>query len=68
MVKPTKTAPRGVAEVLMLGGYLPDFELTLRLGREIQNEWMNAYQDVQISNTFKKILRMNLRLPMPSDA
>ncbi|HUO41440.1 MAG TPA: hypothetical protein VMU35_00570 [Methylomirabilota bacterium] len=68
MVKPTETAPRGVAEVLMLGGYLPDFELTLRLGREIQNEWMNAYQDVQISNTFKKILRMNLRLPMPSDA
>jgi len=68
MVKPTKTAPRGVAEVLMLGGYLPDFELTLRLGREIQNEWMNAYQDVQISNTFKKILRINLRLPMPSDA
>jgi hypothetical protein len=51
----------------MLGGYLPDFELTLRLGREIQDEWMNAYQDVQISNTFKKVLRLNLEMPMPSD-
>jgi len=67
-MRPTERTPRAVSEVLMLGGYLPDFELTLRLGREVQNEWMNAYQDVQISNTFKKILRMNLRMPMPSDA
>jgi len=67
MVKPTDRTPRVITDVLMLGGYLPDFELTLRLGREIQNEWMNAYQDVQISNTFKKILRLNLEMPMPSD-
>jgi len=53
---------------LMLGGYLPSFELTLRLGREVQDEWMNAYQDVQISNTFKKVLRLNLGMPVPSDA
>jgi len=51
----------------MLTGYLPNFELTLRLGREIQNEWMNAYQDVQITNAFKKILRLKLELPVPSD-
>jgi len=68
MMRPTEKTPRAVSEALMLGGYLPDFELTLRLGRELQNEWMNAYQEVQISNTFKKILRMNLRMPMPSDA
>jgi len=67
MVKPTDRTPRGITDALMLGGYLPDFELTLRLGREIQDEWMNAYQDVQISNTFKKILRLRLELPMPSD-
>jgi hypothetical protein len=67
MVKPTDRTPRVITDALMLGGYLPDFELTLRLGREIQNEWMNAYQDVQISNTFKKILRLNLEMPMPSD-
>ena len=67
-MKPNERTPRGIIEVLTLGGYLPDFDLTLRLGREIQSEWMNAYQDVQISNTFKKLLRMNLRLPMPSDA
>jgi len=66
-VKPTDSTPRVIIDALMLGGYLPDFELTLRLGREIQDEWMNAYQDVQISNTFKKVLRLNLEMPMPSD-
>ena len=68
MVKPTDRTTRGIVDALMLGGYLPNFELTLRLGREIQDEWMNAYQDVQISNTFKRVLRLNLRMPMPSDA
>jgi len=67
MVKPTEKTPRGVTDALMLTGYLPNFELTLRLGREIQNEWMNAYQDVQITNAFKKILRLKLELPVPSD-
>jgi hypothetical protein len=68
-MKPTERTPRGITDaLLMLGGYLPDFELTLRLGRDLQNEWMNSYQDVQITNTFKKILRLNLEMPMPSDA
>jgi len=67
MVKPTEKTPRTVTDALMLTGYLPNFELTLRLGREIQNEWMNAYQDVQITNAFKKILRLKLELPVPSD-
>jgi hypothetical protein len=58
---------RAATDALMLGGYLPELELTLRLGRDIQDEWMNAYQDVQISNTFKKKLRLNLKMPMPSD-
>ena len=68
IVKPTDRTPRGIVDALMLGGYLPSFELTLRLGREVQDEWMNAYQDVQISNTFKKVLRLNLGMPVPSDA
>lgn len=67
-MKPTDKTPRRVTDALMLGGYLPEFDLTLRLGRDILNEWMNAYQDVQISNTFKKILRLRLEMPMPSDA
>ncbi len=68
-MKPTERTPRGITDaLLMLGDYLPDFELTLRLGRDLQNEWMNSYQDVQITNTFKKILRLNLEMPMPSDA
>jgi hypothetical protein len=68
-MKPTERTPRGITDaLLMLGGYLPDFELTLRLGRDLQNEWINSYQDVQITNTFKKILRLNLEMPMPSDA
>jgi hypothetical protein len=66
IVKPTDRTPRAVTDALMLAGYLPGFELILRLGRDIQDEWMNAYQDVQISNTFKKILRLNLEMPMPS--
>lgn len=67
MVKPTDRMTRAATDALMLGGYLPELELTLRLGRDIQDEWMNAYQDVQISNTFKKKLRLNLKMPMPSD-
>jgi hypothetical protein len=66
-MRPTDRTPRGITDALMLGGYLPDFDLTLRLGRELLNEWMNAYQDVQITNTFKKILRRNLNMRLPSD-
>lgn len=68
-MKPTDKTPRGITDaLLMLGGYLPEFQLTLRLGRDIQDEWMNSYQDVQITNTFKKVLRRKLELPMPPDA
>jgi hypothetical protein len=68
-MKPPERTPRGITDALLiLGGYLPNFELTLRLGRDLQNEWMNSYQEVQITNTFKKIPRLNLEMPMPSDA
>jgi hypothetical protein len=49
-----------LVEVLLLGGYLPSFEFSLRLGREIQNEWMNSYQEVQITNTFKVMVKKKL--------
>jgi hypothetical protein len=62
-----KTSPAITDALLTVGGYPPDLELTLKLGREIQDEWMNAYQDVQITNTFKKMLRRRLELPMPRD-
>jgi hypothetical protein len=67
-MKPTEKTQRNITEALLTIGYLPDFELTLRLGKDIQNEWMNSYQDIQITNTFKKLLRRNLELSMPSDA
>lgn len=67
-MKPTDKTDQKITEALLMIGILPDFELTLRLGREIQEEWMNSYQDVQITNTFKKLLRRNLEMPMPSDA
>ena len=67
-MRPTDESPREITDALLtVGGYLPEFQLTLRLGRDLQNEWMNSYQDVQITNTFKKVLRRNLDMPMPSD-
>jgi hypothetical protein len=66
-MKPTEKTPSGVVEaILMMGGFLPDLELGLKLGREIQNEWMNSYQDVQLTNTFKILLRRKLNLPNPT--
>jgi hypothetical protein len=56
-MKPTEKTPRGITDALLMFGCLPEFYLTLRLGRDIQDEWMNSYQDVQITNTFKKVLR-----------
>jgi len=68
-MKPTENTSRVITDALLVvGGYPLELELTLKLGRDIQNEWMNAYQDVQITNTFKKILRRRLDLPMPRDA
>ncbi|MGA2784671.1 MAG: hypothetical protein ABSF09_08250 [Candidatus Bathyarchaeia archaeon] len=63
-VEPTEKTDPAIVELLMIGGYLPDLDLSLRLGREIQNRWMNSYQDVLITNTFKKILRSELGLPV----
>jgi hypothetical protein len=68
-MKPTEKTSRAITDALLaVGGYPSDLELTLKLGRDIQDEWMNAYQDVQITNTFKKILRRRLELPVPRDA
>lgn len=49
-------------EALLAGGYLPGYDLSLRLGRDTLNIWMDSYQDVQITNTFKVIVRRNLTI------
>lgn len=59
-MRPTETTNRDLVEALLLGGYLPNFEFSLRLGREVQNEWMNSYQEVQIMNTFKVMVKKKL--------
>jgi len=58
-----RTPPQVVDALLTMGGILPDLDLSLKLGREILNEWMNSYQDVEITNTFKIRLRRRLDLP-----
>jgi hypothetical protein len=47
-------------EALLGGGYLPSFELSLKLGRDILNGWMDSYQEVQITNTFKVVVKRKL--------
>ena len=59
-----RTSGEMIEALLVLGGYLPNLDLSLKLGREVQNEWMNSYQDVQLTNTFKALLRRNLQLPV----
>ena len=59
-MKPEETADRELWDVLLVGGYLPSFELCLKLGRDLQNVWMNSYQEVQITNTFKVVLKRTL--------
>jgi hypothetical protein len=59
-----RTSSEMIEALLVLGGYLPNLDLSLKLGREVQNEWMNSYQDIQLTNTFKVLLRRNLQLPV----
>jgi len=62
-MKPTAKTDQAIVEVLLSGGYLPAPEFSLRLGRDIQNTWMDSYQEVQVTNTFKMLLRRDLGLP-----
>ena len=59
-MKPSPKNDKELWDVLLIGGYLPNFELCLKLGRDIQNAWMDSYQEVQITNTFKLVLKRNL--------
>jgi hypothetical protein len=59
-MKPTNRIDRLLAEALLAGGYLPNYELSLKLGRDIQNTWIDSYQEVQITNTFKVVLKRKL--------
>jgi hypothetical protein len=63
-MEPTEKTDPAIAEILLIGGYLPDLDVSLKLGREIQNIWMNSYQDISITNTFKLIVRRDLGLPV----
>lgn len=59
-MKPTNRMDRMLVEALLAGGYLPNYELSLKLGRDIQNTWIDSYQEVQITNTFKVVLKRKL--------
>jgi hypothetical protein len=59
-MKPTDRMDRVLVEALLAGGYLPSYELSLKLGRDIQDAWMDSYQEVQITNTFKVVLKRKL--------
>ena len=59
-MKPTTKTDHTLVETLLLGGYMPSFDLSLRLGRDIQNDWMNSYQDVQVTNTYKVVIKRKL--------
>jgi hypothetical protein len=62
-LKPPEEADQTLVEALLFGGYLPSFERSLRLGRDIQNDWMDSYQEVQITNTFKVTIKRKLAFP-----
>ena len=62
-MKPTDKADQAIVEVLLFGGYLPSFDLSLKLGRDIQNDWMDSYQEVLITNTFKVVIKHKLAMP-----
>jgi hypothetical protein len=63
-MEPTEGTDPSIVEALLIGGYLPELDISLKLGREIQDLWMNSYQDISITNTFKLILRRSLGLPI----
>jgi hypothetical protein len=39
---------------------MPSYELSLKLGKEIQDQWLDAYQEVQTTNAFKTVIKQNL--------
>ena len=59
-MKPEGKIDRLLVEALLAGGYLPTYDLSLKLGREIQDTWMQSYQEVLITNTFKVVLKRKL--------
>ena len=59
-MKPSSRVGQVVVEALLAGGYLPGYDLSLKLGRDIQNAWMDSYQEVQFTNTFKVVLKRKL--------
>ena len=61
-MKPTEKTDQAIVEALLFGGCLPSFDLSFRLGRDIQNDWMDSYQEVQITNTFKVVIKRKLAI------
>jgi hypothetical protein len=61
-LKPTEKTDQAIVEALLFGGYLPSFDQSFRLGRDIQNDWMDSYQEVQITNTFKVVIKHKLAI------
>lgn len=59
-MKPIGRVNQVLVEALLAGGYLPGYDLSLKLGRDIQNVWMDSYQEVQFTNTFKVVLKRKL--------
>jgi hypothetical protein len=59
-MNPEGKTDRLLVEALLAGGYLPRHDLSLKLGRDIQNIWMESYQEVLITNTFKVVLKQKL--------
>jgi hypothetical protein len=59
-MKPIGRVNQVLVEALLAGGYLPSYDLSLKLGRDIQNVWMDSYQEVQFTNTFKVVLKRKL--------
>jgi hypothetical protein len=59
-LKPSGKTDQALVEALLFGGYLPSFNLSLKLGRDIQNNWMDSYQEVQITNAFKVVIKHKL--------
>ena len=59
-MRPIGRLDQVLVEALLAGGYLPSYGLSLKLGRDIQNAWMDSYQEVQFTNTFKVVLKRKL--------
>lgn len=62
-MKPSGKAEQILLEALLAGGYLPSYELSYKLSRDIQNAWMDSYQELQVTNTFKVVIKRKLAIP-----